>query len=217
MLQSSRERLLVFGGAAVILILLGAIFFRGTPYVEVDPELIKIEKLERHKDVSGLIQAAHDPNPRVAARALAALSRVGGDAAEPAFQDSLSDSRPAVRQAALLAIGDGGRHALVGAVVQTLKTDKSAVVRVGAAQALGQLGDWDGVEALVVTLDDTDRFVRQAAGRAIERILGFRVGYNADASPASRQAAIAQIRARLPAAHGQYEMFKNHWSNTRPS
>ena len=218
MLQMAREKrwVLIVGGS-IVLVLLGAILFRSPRYVETEPELIRIEKLERSKDVPALCQAVHDPNPRVVGRALAGLSRVGGPSAEPAFREALGDSRPQVRQSAALAIGEGGRHELVGAVIETLKSDKSVIVRVAAAKALGQLRDWDGVEPLLAALDDPDRYVRQAAGRSVEQILGIRFSYNPDDSKAHRLQVIAQIRDKLPAAHAQYDKFMKRTQKERPS
>jgi HEAT repeat protein len=50
--------------------------------------------------------------------------------------------------------------------------DESVEVRLGAASALGKIGDVRAVESLIQALGDEDRGVRQAASEALVKIRG---------------------------------------------
>ena len=211
MLDLSRERRpIIIAGIAVILVLFGFLFFRSSGTVETDPALARIEKLERKKDVPGLTQAVNDPDPRVACRALAGLGRVAGPSASATMGQAMTDSRPIVRQTAVLVAGDYGMHDLLGQAVDVLKNDHSPLVRSAAAKCLGKLDDWDGVEPLIAAMNDDDRFVRVAASRSAQEILGFRFNYSPEAPSAMREAQIAQIKKRLPAAKKMFDQYKSH-------
>lgn len=97
--------------------------------------------------------------------AAVALGGIGDPAAIPALMKALDDADAYVRSRAALALGALGepaREVLVAGL-----HDGNERVRWGAALALGSIGGEDAVTALVGTLRDPDRDVRQRVAGAL--------------------------------------------------
>ena len=157
-----------------------------------------VGKMKTNKDVEGLIKALAHKDWRVRWDVAEALGEVGdGRAVEPLIQalgDAYSveskfqdDKRVHVvaNGPAWLGLGQGivviGEVALpalveigepaVEPLIQALK-DKMEFVRLGAARALGEIGDARAVEPLAKSLKDKKKDVREAAQEALEKIEG---------------------------------------------
>ena len=118
--------------------------------------------------VEPLIQALKDDYARVrigAARSLGELS--DARAVEPLIR-ALKEGRytgPAkTAMEALVKLGDADVRPLIQAL-----EDKDVSVRIGAAKALGELGDASAVKLLVQALEDEDWKVRQAVAKALDQ------------------------------------------------
>jgi HEAT repeat protein len=103
---------------------------------------------------------------RAASRALGKI----GSPALPAIQGALRDPKPEVRRAAVEALGWLGPEAM-SALVAALD-DEAPEPRAAAARALGRLGPQaaDAYKKLIVTINDRNTEVREAAAKAIQEI-----------------------------------------------
>ena len=121
-------------------------------------------------DVSSLIRALRDPNPRARWTAANALRRMGEEAktAVPALIEALKDSNLSVRFAVADALERMPATA-VPALIGALK-DSDSQVRRAAAFGLKRMGKTAkaAVPALVEALRDSDPQVRSAAASALE-------------------------------------------------
>ncbi|MBW3622760.1 MAG: HEAT repeat domain-containing protein [Armatimonadetes bacterium] len=73
--------------------------------------------------------------------------------------------------------------------IETALQHEDPSVRFAAATAMGKLADPAAFPVLLKTLEDSDLAVRAASNRALVRLSGKDLGYNADASEAQRKAA----------------------------
>ena len=74
-----------------------------------------------------------------------------------------------------------------------LDADK-AEIRTKAVEALGQLKDIDGMDVLIVGMEDESLEVRQAAVVAVRNIMSTDYGFRADGTPSERKKAVAAAR-----------------------
>jgi len=159
-----------------------------------------VEKMEKNKDVNGLIKALKDKDVR--AGAVVALGKIGKPAVEPLIQ-ALKDKESSVRSGAAAALGGTGDARAVEPLIQALKDkdltvhdaaypalvrigkpavepliqalkDKGGGVRWEAAEALGEIGDARAVEPLIQALKDEmwDFQLRAIAKEALEKLKG---------------------------------------------
>src|SRR5215471_10194 len=94
------------------------------------------------------------------------LGEIRARGAVRALTTLTSDTEPAVREAAMFALGQIADPAVKGIVVRAL-TDKVADVRASAAFALGMLANKSAADALSEALDDAEPSVRGAAAAAL--------------------------------------------------
>jgi hypothetical protein len=94
------------------------------------------------------------------------LGEIRARGAVRALTTLTSDAEPAVREAAVFALGQIADPAVKGIVVRAL-TDKVADVRASAAFALGMLANKSAAEALSDALDDAEPSVRGASAVAL--------------------------------------------------
>lgn len=115
-----------------------------------------------------LIPLTADADPRVRKAAIAALGRIGDEAAAQVALRLLADGVPFVRAHAARALGDLERseHA---AAVATLLADGDWWVRAAAKQALEAMGP-DIWTALLPCLSHPDKFVRNGAAEVIQNL-----------------------------------------------
>lgn len=91
--------------------------------------------------------------------AIRVLGKVGGPRARQLLVQLASDPEPAIRAAALQAMGDTGDRSLEPEVVDALG-DPAVIVRAGAAAALCSIGSGAAVDPLSTALDSRDSFYR---------------------------------------------------------
>lgn len=123
-----------------------------------------------------LAKAARDPEPRVRAEAVRALSRLGGPEAERTLVESLKDKDLTVAAAAAEALGKHGGEEAVKALAGLLAghgpfgTMASHELRLAATRALGRTGDPQALAALVKGTFDSDPQVKAACQEALKMI-----------------------------------------------
>jgi len=125
-----------------------------------------IEKMERDKDVEGLIEALRHEGVRL--EAVMALARMGKPAVEPLIQSLKNEDRSA-RFSAAVALGKIGDPRAIEPLIRALR-DEAWNVRIAVATALGEIGDERAVEPLTQALNDDNEDVRMGAKKALEKI-----------------------------------------------
>ena len=148
-----------------------------------------VNKMEKNKDVDGLMKALKHKDMDVGRKAVESLGRIGAPALELLIQ-ALKDED--VRSLATEALGRMGTPA-VEPLIQALKDEyhvdsrempakallggfgiykkvQHYIVRSGAAEALGKIGDARAVEPLIQALKDRDYDVRGKAAEALGKI-----------------------------------------------
>jgi HEAT repeat protein len=128
-----------------------------------------VEKMEKKRNVEGLIKALEHKDPNVRKAAAKALGRIGDKRAVEPLIKALSDSDWEVRAAAAKALGKLGDLRAVEPLITALK-DETIAVRECAAEALGKIGDSRAVEPLISALKDEFWAVRKAAVDALAKI-----------------------------------------------
>ncbi len=205
---STRTYGLIGGG----LLLLGIVFFftRAPENEDPDPDVAKIDRLERKKDAAGIAESLNSPREIIVSRAISALGRVKGASARPEIEKLLTDPRPIVRgnaasQYALLVKRDN-----VQPLIDMLKIEKDLHVRAAVVAALGRSQAWEAFAVVVPELDNANAEVRSAAAAAILKISGLSCGYKESSSVADRRNIIARLRQETPRFKMAYD---NYWKN----
>jgi HEAT repeat protein len=128
-----------------------------------------VEKLERNKDVDGLIKAlGYTKDSQVGYDAAKALGKMGISAVDPLIA-ALRDSEWVVRRNAAKALGAIGDSKAVDPLVTALK-DSHDSVRLEAAEALGAIGDPRASWPLMAALKDSNKYMRKTAILALGKI-----------------------------------------------
>jgi HEAT repeat protein len=125
-----------------------------------------LKKLERDKDVRGLIKALRDEKDSF--WAASALSRIGISSVEPLIA-VLKDPDRNVRYHAIMALEMIGDTRAVYPLIAALR-DPDYEVRKKVTITLGKMGDTRAVEPLIAALSDPDHKVRQSAIIALGKI-----------------------------------------------
>ena len=125
-----------------------------------------IEKMERDRDVKGLVEALRHEGVRL--EAVMALARIGKPAVEPLIQ-SLKNEDRSTRFSAAVALGKIGDPRAIEPLIQALR-DEAWNVRIAVAAALGEIGDERAVEPLTQALNDDNEDVQMGAKKALEKI-----------------------------------------------
>lgn len=115
-----------------------------------------VEKMEKKRDVVGLIEALGHKDWVVRSNAARALGRIGDVGAVEPLIDAMKDDNEQVKDAAGEALQEIRDPGAVKPLIQALK-DEQPYVRKGAAEALGKLGDSQAVEPLIQFLNDEAR------------------------------------------------------------
>lgn len=147
-----------------------------TVSANVSESLAKVRRLERDRNVPGLIELLGNPleaSRRVTVRGAAAmaLGEIGDRAAVPYLIELLGDQRPVVRSLATYALRQIGDERAANSV-QTLLDDQDAIVRMSAAETLGVFGSPEAIGPLIEALDDEHPWVRVNAAEALVAIGG---------------------------------------------
>ncbi len=125
------------------------------------------------------------------------LSAFGPHATEGVTRDLLHHANPQIRSNAIFVLGeiyrlDGDERALEA--VKSAMNDGDALVRLEAARALLETGDWNGIEPLVTALDASNRGTRARAFLALRDAAGSDFGYHPDSDETRRREAMARFR-----------------------
>ncbi|NLA39184.1 MAG: HEAT repeat domain-containing protein [Methanomicrobiales archaeon] len=124
--------------------------------------------------IGALIGALHDPGEDVRRRAVSAL-RDAGEEAVPALVEALRAGDPDTRQGVTAALSQIGKPA-VSALIEALQAGEDPEVCIGAALALGRIGDPAAVDALIGALNSDEEGLRLAAREALGGIRKHNLG-----------------------------------------
>ena len=166
----------------------------------------RIEKFANNGDEGALAREAAVEDVKVACRAVRAMGRVGRKALG-GIRVAMKDKRPAVRQAAVIAVSQAGGETDTPTVSEVVLTDESPAVRAAAVLSLGRMRAYTQMETLLGALDDKDENVRRRANAAIVKIVGASVGFKASASPEKRRQDIASLRSMWNRMKAKTEIF----------
>ena len=128
-----------------------------------------IEAMKKDHDVRGLIRLLDHRNSDIRWRAADALGSLGEAATEPLLK-VLEFPKIHVRIGVIEALGEIKSPRSVDPLIHTLQTDGTSEVRWVAALALGEIGDIRAIPPLLVSLKDTDRYVRYGSAKALEQL-----------------------------------------------
>ena len=143
---------------------------------------------EKHVAVAQLIRAIGTTTPeRMAALELAAHSDIP-EIARALEGAAASDSSPAVRAAAVSALGKKGGNQLACVIRAT--GDPDAGVRRAAAYSLSEHNGREAIEALVGCLEDEDSLVRKVAANALKKKTSEDFGFKYFAPQGEREEAV---------------------------
>ena len=102
------------------------------------------------------------------------------------------------------------------ALVDMYKDEKEIAVKISIAAALGQAHAFDGVEpVLMPALSDPDEYLRRAATKSMNQIVGLRLPYDPGAPINERRAQIVKIKAKLPAFRSAYDAYLKRMENNK--
>ncbi|MCG2718901.1 MAG: HEAT repeat domain-containing protein [Nanoarchaeota archaeon] len=128
----------------------------------------KVEKMEKNRDIDGLIKALKDSNWKVRWDAANALGRLGDKRAVEPLIKVLKDTDPNMRVWAAMGLGNIGDERAVKPLINALK-DSNTGVRVRASEALERIGE-PAFEPLINALKDNSGDVRGWAAWTLGKI-----------------------------------------------
>jgi len=135
-----------------------------------------VEKMEKKRDVEGLIKALKHKDWTIRTGAIEALSRIrDARTVEPLIQ-TLKDGN-IFSESLYTTLGEMGDARAIEPLIQALKDEKSPSACLKAERALVRIGmrDVRAIELLVKALEDKDSYVQDAAAKAIGEIGDLRV------------------------------------------
>lgn len=156
---------------------------RDVEHARPDVRLATLSDLKRHarEGSDAALRAlsrrlSGDPEASVRAGAALALADIDAHAELPALVAATADQDPAVRQMALLGVGElaDAQHAEARAAATRGLVDRLPAVRYQAVVALARLQQEGSLEALLVGTRDADPEVRHVAFRVAEEVFGGR-------------------------------------------
>ncbi|MBU7037577.1 MAG: HEAT repeat domain-containing protein [Theionarchaea archaeon] len=127
-----------------------------------------IHKMEKKKDIDGLIEALKRDDWTLRRKAAAALERIGAPAVG-ALTIALEDENRFVRRMAALILGTLRDRRAVEPLISALRDDDTAVRR-HAAESLGKLKDKRAIEPLILALKEEKDSVRWIIALALQKL-----------------------------------------------
>ena len=195
-MENTRSRLLIL--ICVTVALVAVLVWRLTaPSAPSDGDGVafrRIQDLANNGDDAALVKEASNKDSKAACRAVRVMGRVGTRAL-PGIRAAMKDTRPEVRQEAMIAVSSAGNEGDTPVLSNVVAADESAVVRAAAARTLGRMKAYTEVELLLKAMDDDDLNVRRHANAAIVKIIGASVSFKASDPVEKRRADIASMRA----------------------
>jgi HEAT repeat protein len=207
-LAGNKRFLLICGIGLVVLIALFFLTRSGTPE-DPDPELARIDRMERKRDVSGLVEAVLSPKEHVAIRAIVALANVDPAVAREKLQPLLNDARPGLQSVSIAQYGRVADRNNVKPLVDLFRSPKDVGLKPLVAGALGDARGWEGVEVLLPAVNDPNPQLRRAAATALGKILGVELNLDSEVPAASRQKIIAKLHSDLP---NFKKIYDDYWA-----
>ena len=136
--------------------------------------IVELEELKADEATATLLILLTHSSELVRANAASALGVFGtkGAPVERGLTVALTDSRSLVRLLAAEALGMLGAKGALDALAQRLTSDPDVMVRVHAAEALGELRDPSANPVLIQALEDPDSTVRAYVAEALPLVLG---------------------------------------------
>ncbi len=163
-----------------------------------------IQKMQKKRDVPGLIRALNDKDFFIRDVAAKALTQIGDIQAIKPLVDALKDKNRNMRWSAATSLGKLG----VGGVEQLISClkDDDPEVRKASAKSLGLIGEAKAVEPLAHLLNDKDKNVVKAAAESLEK-MGDKRGKQAmiafrEEIETSSSKTFAQTRPEVPLTPG---------------
>jgi hypothetical protein len=141
------------------------------------------------------------------AKALWRSASKGGARQLPKIEAAMGDSRPEVREAAVVSLGFFADRADSGKVARLLRKDSSPAVRSAAAGLLRRQKKWDNMPALADGLRDPSEAVRRRAYRAICEMLGMHFPYDPAVPPERSEADVRRFEKFYPTLEQDYRRF----------
>ena len=154
-----------------------------------------LAKLPAGRGLPALRKAAASTKAYVKIASAKALARAGDPAGIPALRSALREDDPAIRLRAVQALGDVGDPTTAPVLREALLTDRSAKVRIEAAETLALLGDKSGVPSLGGMLTDPDAETRIAAAESLGKI--------------GSKEAIPQLKSALESENGPIKVVRD--------
>jgi HEAT repeat protein len=129
-----------------------------------------VEKLERKKDIEGLLRALrYQKDPDVCRKAAWALGDIGDPQTVEPLIAALKDPHDYLRENAAYILGRIKDPIAVESLIITL-SDSSSDVRKNAVMALGNIRDPKAVGPLSIALRDPDYLVRVSVAEALDKL-----------------------------------------------
>ena len=112
---------------------------------------------------------------------------------EELVREALESTDPAEQEKAVLELTELGTPALkhLQRVLAESQTDR---VRAAAIQGLAFQQDYDSMPALLDAMADPSLVIRVRAGAAVQKLLGVKIDFHANAPPKEREKAVAILR-----------------------
>ena len=130
----------------------------------------ELGKLKDKKSEQTLIDALGDDNLATRNNAAFALGELGSKIAVPRLISLLHDPEERVRKSVVKALGMIGAYDAEAALLKTLATDESRIVRKSAIRSLGQIGGPKTIAVVKPYLSDPDPLLSDMAKKAVEMI-----------------------------------------------
>lgn len=127
-------------------------------------------KMEREKDIDGLIDALSYDDNNVRRSAANALGKIGDPRAVEPLTQTLND-QPLIREVTVRALGKIGDPRAVDALIGVLKDDKQSIQGT-AAKALGEIGDKRAIKPLIDALQNVGQPTDWFFATALENLTG---------------------------------------------
>ncbi|MBT3201200.1 MAG: HEAT repeat domain-containing protein [Phycisphaerales bacterium] len=161
----------------------------------------RMEQLRADGDTEALSAEIRNPDIRTARRAVKTMGYLG-PLGVMSIRDAMKDTRPQIRQEAVLAYARAADPKEAEPMAELARTDKAPVVRAAAVTGLGRTRAYEKMDTLLAAMNDDDVTVRQRAADAVVLLIGRRYPYEPNASPSQRLKYIAVIRQFWSRAKG---------------
>jgi hypothetical protein len=190
---------------------------------DMSPEEIAIGEDRINGNVDGLAEKARTYKPKFAKKAVRAMGW-GGKKAMPVLRKILlNKKRPELRPQAAMAMAnvivavaekDKPLDNRITAPLVTALNDEDPELRASAADALGQVYDYNNMPSLLRSMDDEHLIVRRKAYDAVSRIFGRKYVFNVNSPSPERKIIIKAIAADWKVHEKHVGKYHDHHRKT---